>query len=324
MSTLVDCWYRKAPWLWLLWPLSLLFCTLVRLRRLAYRLGLRHTTRLPVPLIVVGNITVGGSGKTPMVLWLAAFLRRQGYRPGLVSRGYGGQAECWPQVVTAESDPAQVGDEAVLLTRRSGCPMVVGPDRVAAAERLLAEYAVDILISDDGMQHYRLGRDIEIAVIDGDRRLGNGLCLPAGPLREPHSRLKSVDFVVANGAARAGEWAMHLGGGEAVSLQDGSRRALSGFPPGVHAAAGIGHPARFFQSLRRQGLSPTPHPFADHHAYTRGELDFADGRPVLMTEKDAVKYAPYATSQHWFVPVSATLSEPFGSRLLTALEKLDG
>jgi len=318
-------WYRRSRWLLLLWPLSWLFCLLVVLRRRLYRTGLLKSHRLPVPVLVAGNITVGGSGKTPLVLWLADYLRQQGYRPGLVSRGYGGKAGQWPQTVTPKSEPSLVGDEALLLVRRSGCPMVVGPDRVAAARQLLAGQDVDVIIADDGLQHYRLQRDIEIAVLDGERRLANGLCLPAGPLREPASRLAEVDFVVSNGAAQPGEWPMRLRGETAVALQGGGRRPLSAFAGTVvHAVAGIGHPARFFDALRQQGLEIIPHPYPDHHPYTGGELEYTDEAPVLMTEKDAVKYLDYATERHWYVPVTATLPDEFAWQLIAALEKLDG
>lgn len=276
-------------------------------------------------MIVIGNITVGGSGKTPLVLWLAQLLRQRGYRPGLISRGYGGAAATWPQSVGTDSDPRMVGDEALMLARCSGCPMVVGPDRVAAARQLLAEHDVNVILSDDGMQHYRLARDIEIAVLDGERRLANGLCLPAGPLREPGTRLKSVDFVVANGHAEQGEWAMQLEAGEAILLTSGERRPVSAFSAApVHAVAGIGNPGRFFQMLRTMGLEPIEHAFADHHPYRKGELDFNDAAPVLMTEKDAVKYFSYAGNRHWYLPVTARLSEEFGERLCAALEKVDG
>jgi tetraacyldisaccharide 4'-kinase len=295
------------------------------LRRLLYRIGVLHSERLAVPVIVVGNITVGGSGKTPLVLWLAEFLRRHGYRPGLISRGYGGKAGCWPQAVDAGSEPRVVGDEALLLARRSGCPMAVGPDRVAAASQLIAEHDVDIIISDDGMQHYRLGRDIEIAVLDGERRLGNGLCLPAGPLREPPGRLKSVDFVVTNGSARAGEWSMQLVAADALPLLAGEGRPAPDFASGpVHAVAGIGNPGRFFATLHALGLETIEHPFPDHHPFGKGELDFNDTAPVLMTEKDAVKYLDYAGKRHWYLPVTARLPGEFGKALLAALEKQDG
>lgn len=325
MKRIDEHWYRQSPWLWLLWPLSALFCLLVLLRRLLYRTGFLRTHRLAVPVIVVGNITVGGSGKTPLVLWLAEYLRQHGYRPGLISRGYGGKATHWPQTVTAQSDSLAVGDEALLLARRSGCPMAVGPDRVAAAAMLLAEHEVDIIISDDGMQHYRLGRDIEIAVLDGQRRLANGLCLPAGPLREPPGRLKSVDYIVVNGSAGEGEWSMLLEAGEALPLLGGPGRAipdLSSHP--VHAVAGIGNPGRFFASLRALGLEPIEHPFPDHHPYRKGELEFNDTAMVLMTEKDAVKYLNYAGERHWYLPVSARLPDEFGERLLAGLENHHG
>ena len=325
MKRIDEHWYRGSLWLWLLWPLSILFCLLVMVRRLFYRIGILRGERAGVPVIVVGNITVGGSGKTPLVLWLAEYLRQHGYRPGLISRGYGGQATHWPQSVSAESDPREVGDEALLLARRSGCPMVVGPDRVAAARQLLAEHDVNIIISDDGMQHYRLARDIEIAVLDGERRLGNRLCLPAGPLREPGSRLKSVDYIVTNGAGQEGEWAMQLEATKAVSLRDGERKPILELSSGpVHAVAGIGNPTRFFNTLRVLGLEPIEHAFPDHHPYREGELDFNDAIPVLMTEKDAVKYLDYAGERHWYLPVNASLPAEFGERLLAALENAHG
>jgi tetraacyldisaccharide 4'-kinase len=325
VSRIDEHWYRGSLWLWLLWPVSALFCLLVMLRRLFFRTGVLRSVRLPVPVIVVGNITVGGSGKTPLVLWLAEYLREQGYKPGLISRGYGGKAQHWPQPVGADSDPRVVGDEALLLARRSGCPMVVGPDRVAAARRLLAEHGVNVIISDDGMQHYRLGRDIEIAVLDGERRLANGLCLPAGPLREPSARLRSVDFVVTNGEGAKGEWSMQLEPAAALPLLGGESRPLSSFAATpLHAVAGIGNPGRFFATLRRLGLATTEHAFADHHPYRSGELDFDDELPVLMTEKDAVKYFDYAGERHWYLPVTAHLPEDFGRRLLAVLEKPHG
>jgi len=319
-------WYRQSPWLLFLWPISLLFCLLVVIRRWLYRQGWLKAYSPPVPLIVVGNVTVGGSGKTPLVLWLAEMLKQHGYRPGLVSRGYGGQATGWPQDVDAQSDPQWVGDEAAMLAARSGCPMMVGPDRVAAVERLLALHDVDVIISDDGMQHYRMGRDIEIAVLDGERRLGNRLCLPAGPLREPAFRLKQVDFIVTNGhAADSNEWAMTLLGDSALPLKGRECRSLHSFSDSpLHAVAGIGNPERFFTSLRQLGLDVKTHPFSDHYPYQSHDLDFGDNQPVLMTEKDAVKYRKFADSRHWYVPVTASLPEAFGNSILAALEKSNG
>lgn len=325
MKRIDHYWYKGSPWLWLLWPVSLLFCALVLIRRGLYRFGLLSSTSFTVPVIVVGNITVGGSGKTPLVLWLADLLRQHGYRPGLISRGYGGAAEQWPQWVDEHSDARLIGDEAMLLVRRSGCPMVVGPDRVAAAKMLLERGEVDVILSDDGMQHYRLGRDIEIAVIDGKRRLGNGWCLPAGPLREPLGRLKSVDFVVCNGSGREGEWSMQLAPGEVTPLLSGETKPLTTFAVApIHAVAGIGNPERFFTTLRDAGLTLNQHAFPDHHPYTEGELDFDGTMPILMTEKDAVKYFDYAKEYHWYLPVSAELPDEFGKRLLAAVESLHG
>lgn len=325
MARIDTYWYRGSPWLWLLWPISLLFCALVMIRRALYRLGILQSVSFAAPVIVVGNITVGGSGKTPLVTYLVELLRRHGYKPGVVSRGYGGQAENWPQTVTVESCASMVGDEAVLLARRCQCPMVVGPDRAMAVEQLLGEHDVDVVISDDGMQHYRMGRDIEIAVLDGERRLANGLCLPAGPLREGKGRLKQVDFLVTNGKARAGEWAMQLQPGEAHSLRGDEKRSLEAFSgKTVHAVAAIGNPERFFHTLRDAGLSIKAHPFADHHPFTQGELDFNDAEPVMMTEKDAVKYINYASERHWYLPVTAVLDEDFSRQLLERLENIHG
>lgn len=321
MPKLPDIWYESSPWLWLLLPLSGLYCAVVALRRWAYRVGFKKTHRLDVPVIVVGNLTVGGTGKTPLVTWLAHFLRAQGYRPGLIARGYGGKARHWPQTVTPDSDPARVGDEPVLLATATGCPMAVAPDRVAAARALLAEHACNIILSDDGLQHYALGRDLEIAVIDGERRFGNGHCLPAGPLREPAERLKQVDLVVANGTAEAGEFAMRVEAGEAVNLVTGERRALARFRgQRVHAVAGIGHPARFFAALRAAALNVEEHAFPDHHAFRPEDLPFTDAA-VLMTEKDAVKCRGFAQAGHWAVGTRVELDEGFGSRLLALLRR---
>jgi tetraacyldisaccharide 4'-kinase len=296
----------------------------VILRAWAYRLRLLPSRRLAAPVIVVGNVTVGGTGKTPLVIWLAGRLRAAGHRPGIVSRGYGGRARYWPQQVRPDSDPAAVGDEAVLIARRTGCPMAVGPDRVAAAEALLAHTDCDVILADDGLQHYRLRRDIEIAVIDGRRRFGNGRCLPAGPLREPAGRLRRVDFRVCNGDPEEGEYGMALTGDEAVSLADpAQRRTLSSLPQPLHAVAGIGHPERFFDALAARGLECDNHAFADHHPYAAGELDFDAAATVLMTEKDAVKYGRHADARHWYVPVSAQPEAAFGERVLQRLQEVN-
>jgi len=249
------------------------------------------------------------------------FLREQGYRPGIIARGYGGRAIHWPQQVSANSDPGLVGDEPVLLVRATACPMVVAPDRVAAAQALLAKHDCNILISDDGLQHYALGRDIEIAVIDGERRLGNGHCLPTGPLREPARRLREVDLIVANGLASAGEFSMQVGVGEAVNLLSGERRSLELFrTETVHAIAGIGHPERFFSGLRAAGLTLQTHAFADHHAYRPEELAFTEDA-LLMTDKDAVKCQRFARANFWAVGTQVHLAAEFNLRLLSLLQR---
>jgi len=300
-------WERLTPLSLALAPLGWLVCALAWLRRLAYRRGWRRTGRLAVPVVVVGNLTVGGTGKTPLVIWLAGVLRAQGYRPGIIARGYRGRARTWPQPVTAQSDPDEVGDEAVLLAASSGCPVAVGPDRVAAGRRLLQDSDCDVVLSDDGLQHYRLHRDFEIAVVDGVRRFGNGLCLPAGPLREPVSRLASVDLVVTNGPARAGELAMGQQLTAIRSLADRQQlaevRTFTGGP--IHAVAGIGNPERFFDQLRALGMKVMPHPFPDHHRFRADDLAFADAAPILLTAKDAVKCRTFARPGMWVVEVEA-------------------
>ncbi len=273
----------------------------------------RAAKRLPVPVIVVGNITAGGTGKTPLVIHLIGLLRARGLRPGVVSRGYGGRAPHYPLRVTATTDPRHSGDEPLLIARRGGVPVAVAPDRVAAAKLLLDEGGIDVLIADDGLQHYGLARDAEICVVDGARGLGNGLLLPAGPLREPSARLDSVDLVIVNG----GSWRpakpvsapvadMRIGICDAVSLSNGLRRPLSRFADAtVHAVAGIGNPERFFTALRQTGMGVVPHPFPDHHRFFASDLNFTGGQPVLMTEKDAVKCLPFARDGWWMVPADA-------------------
>lgn len=314
-----DIWYGRSPWILPLLPLAGIYCAVVGVRRLAYRWKLLRMQRLPVPVIVVGNLTVGGTGKTPLIAWLAEFLRVQGFRPGLVARGYGGTARHWPQQVRADSDPRAVGDEPVLLTRLTGCPMAVAPDRVAAAQALLEHSRCDVILSDDGLQHYALGRDLEIAVIDGVRRFGNRWCLPAGPLREPVSRLASVDLVVSNGLAGSNEFAMAVQVGDAVNLLTGERCPLEAFRgQRIRAIAGIGRPERFFEALRRQGLDVEGHVFPDHHAYRPEDLAFADGA-LLMTEKDAVKCRRFAQAHYWAVTTRTVLPAAFGERVLEIL-----
>ena len=333
MNLRERCWYAAHPLGHLLLPLSWLFGALTWLRRWLYHRRLLRTERLPVPVIVVGNLTVGGTGKTPLVIWLCRHLAARGYRPGVVLRGYGGQARDWPQRVTSSSDPVAVGDEAVLLARRTGCPVSAGPERPAAARALLADGASDLIISDDGLQHYPLARDIEILVVDGQRRFGNGRLLPAGPLREPLSRVAAVDLIACNGPPNPGEHALHpqleaarplAPSGAAVGgAGAGQARRLSDFAPGpVHAVAGIGNPQRFFDALRAAGLAVIEHPLPDHHAFHAADLDFADPYPVLMTEKDGVKCLAFAQGHHWVVPLEFAPEAAFVRRLDALLERL--
>ena len=295
-------WYRITPLHLLLFPLSLIFRILVALRRALYRSDVLPTVQLPVLVIVVGNISVGGSGKTPLILWLAQQLLDEGWHPGIVSRGHGG-TQVTPQPVHIASDPALVGDEAVLMAQRELCPVWVGRDRPAAALALLrAHPQCDIILSDDGLQHYRLRRDVEIAVVDDMRRFGNALLLPAGPLREPLSRLHEVDAVVVNGgSAKKGEYSMHLQGTEFYNLLDPQLcvQAAAFHNKNVHAIAGIGHPQRFFEHLRQLGLRPHTHAFPDHHTYVTDDLVYADADALLMTEKDAVKCVTLSGQEGW-------------------------
>ena len=321
---LTSVWYNERGGGWWLAPLGWLTRALVGLRTWVYRKGLLSQCRLPVPVIVVGNVTVGGTGKTPLVAWLVRRLQALGATPGIVCRGYRGASREWPLLVTASTDAALAGDEAVMLAQHSGVPVAAGPDRCAAG-RLLAGQGVDLVISDDGLQHYRLRRDLEIAVIDGARRLGNRRFIPAGPLREPAGRLGKVDYVVVNGEAApdvaAGALVMEVDGELAVSIADRSQRPLEQFAR-AHAVAGIGNPARFFALLRRHRVDVIEHPLADHVSLTPGHFDFDDGLPILMTEKDAVKAAPFATQRMWFVPVAARFAPADAGRLQTGLETL--
>jgi tetraacyldisaccharide 4'-kinase len=305
----------------LLLPLSFLYRLVVALRRAAYRLGLLRTVVLPVPVIVIGNITVGGTGKTPLVVLLAQHLRAKGYRPGIVARGYRGRATSWPQSVSSDSDPLLVGDEPVLLARSSGCPVTVGPDRVEAG-LVLVQHGCNVILSDDGLQHYRLARDIEIAVIDGERRFGNGFCLPAGPLREPVSRLASVAFRVANGVPRSGEYAMALGEEGFFDLKGMRASVQANHFQGrrVHAIAAIGNPGRFFEHLRRLQIDIVAHPFPDHHTFVPADLPFGDGIEIIMTEKDAVKCERFDISG-WYMKVAARPDPKFMEQVLQRLKE---
>lgn len=316
-------WYRISWLSLLLTPAAVVFGAVVRARRAAYRLRVCASKRLPVPVIVVGNLVVGGTGKTPLVLWLVDALRTRGFHPGIISRGYGASVATTPQAVRAGGDAVAYGDEPLLLAERSGVPVWIGRDRVAAGHALLAANPqCNVVIADDGLQHYRLGRDFEIAVEDG-RGLGNGLLLPAGPLREPRSR--RVDAVVVNGgAARVGAFAMELEPAGLFALHDPTRRidAAALRAMRLHAVAGIGHPARFFASLAALGLTFTPHPFPDHHAYAPRDLAFADCDAVLMTEKDAVKCRAFGRNDLYALRVEARVDSDLADIVTSRLHGL--
>ncbi|MGH8184841.1 MAG: tetraacyldisaccharide 4'-kinase [Rhodanobacteraceae bacterium] len=306
-------WYQPdTPPAWWTLPLARLYGGVSGIRRWLYRRGVLRTQHLPVPVIVVGNITAGGTGKTPLTIALVEALRARGRKPGVVSRGYGGSAR-EPTLLGAQPDPTVVGDEPALIKLRTGVPVAVGAKRFEVA-KLLTDQGVDVVIADDGLQHYALARDVEICVVDGPRRFGNGRLLPAGPLREPESRLQSVDFMVCNGSdPNAGEVPMALALAEAAAVADPSRRQpLAAFAGRrVHAVAGIGNPERFFETLRGQGIDVLQHAFADHHRYAPADLAFGDELSVLMTEKDAVKCHAFAQPGWWSVPVSAALPDTF-------------
>ncbi|OEY99289.1 MULTISPECIES: tetraacyldisaccharide 4'-kinase [Stenotrophomonas] len=305
----------------------------VALRRALYRRGWFKRHALPVPVIVVGNVTAGGTGKTPLTIALVDRLREAGWKPGVASRGYGREEAKTARWVDADTETALGGDEPVLIAWKTGVPVRVDADRVAAGKALI-EAGCDIIVCDDGLQHYRLARDVEIEVVDAQRRYGNGRLIPAGPLREPASRARDCDFRVVNlGQASAdpaalascgfGEWAMQMHIDRAQPLSGGRARALSHFRgQRVHAVAGIAHPQRFFDMLRAQGIGVVPHAFADHHAYQPADLRFGSELPVLMTEKDAVKCKVFANEWHFAVPLSADLPAAFWVALLDRVDKL--
>lgn len=323
-------WLRRGPLACALFPLSLVFRALAAARRAGYRLGLYRSTRLPVPVLVVGNIFVGGTGKTPFTIWLVQELRRAGYVPGVISRGYGARNDL-PQPVDAQSPPAAVGDEPVLIARRAGCPLMVGRDRVAAAQALLARHPeVNLIVSDDGLQHYALARDVEIVLCD-ERGNGNGWMLPAGPLREPAARRR--DFTIINGACvppglPPPTFRMRLTGGVAQRLNQPSQSvALKDLPaalgiahPRIVAAAGIGNPARFFAMLRNAGLAVEEMPLPDHYAFADNPFAQIQADIILVTEKDAVKCMQLDTLRNdprlWVVPVTARIDGALAERIV--------
>jgi len=312
-------WSGQSRLWFLLLPLAGLYGLVSTLIRLSYRAGWRKAWRAPVPVVVVGNLTAGGNGKTPVVVWLVEQLQQRGIQVGVVSRGYGGKAERYPLVLDAQTSSEQAGDEPVLIYQRTGAAVAVSPVRSEAVQALLEHNPPQIIITDDGLQHYALARDREIVVVDGVRRFGNGWWLPAGPMREREGRLREVDAVITNGGTpKAGEIAMRLVPTQAVNLLTGEKRDAASFTD-VVAMAGIGHPPRFFATLESVGVTPGKTlSLADHQALTQAQVS-AFARPdqvLMMTEKDAVKCRPFAQQNWWYLPVEAQLASPAADKLL--------
>ncbi len=336
MKKIAESWYSDThkPWLK---PISAVFSLLSGIRRTYFKIKKSKVYRASVPVIVVGNISVGGTGKTPLIVYLAKQLLDAGYRPGIVSRGYGSKAPEYPYHVTADSPFTYSGDEALLIARNTGCPVVIDPKRTAALKSLEQTYDCNVILSDDGMQHYAMARDIEIAVIDGRRGFGNGELLPAGPLREKPERLDDVDFVIYNGESslsfKKPSYQMTLIPSHLCHLQTGKlypietiideltkkQDAGATLKQKVHAVAGIGNPARFFSSLCDCGFDIISHIFDDHHNYSLEDISFNDEYEVVMTEKDAVKCSDFARSIDWYLRVEAQINDAF---FISFLERL--
>ncbi len=313
----------------MLLPLLVVFVLIAKCRR--YWI-LRYTQkRLVTPVIVVGNISVGGTGKTPVLIALVKWLQQQGFNPGVISRGYGGKAGHYPYLLSAASTATEAGDEPITIYQQTGCSVCVGADRVAVA-KVLEDENCDVLVSDDGLQHYRLGRDIEIAVVDGQRGLGNGWRLPVGPLREPASRLRAVDWVVVNspddnfvlpGLDDLFYVPMQICAQELINLQSGENISIAEFGSGpVNAVAGIGNPQRFLNTLTGLGITAELRDFPDHHTYTANDLQFANKLPVVMTEKDAVKCLGFAQPNWFYLPISVSLPDSFWLALQQKMERV--
>ena len=322
-KSISQAWYHRGPsWTYLFLPLAWLFQFFTYLRRLCYRLNIFKSKALNVPVIIVGNITVGGSGKTPLVLYLSQLLQENGYTPGIISRGYLGNCQQFPHLLELDDDATSVGDEPILLAKRSHCPVVIDPKRLRAAEYLLANSACDIIISDDGLQHYALKRDLEIVVIDGQRLFGNNLLLPAGPLRETRKGVNSADLLVINGADADDAYRMDYTPSALTNVLDPQiTQEIEYFhSQPIHAVAAIGNPYKFFQQLRALGLTVIEHSFSDHFALQKNDLQFDDLYPIIMTEKDAVKCQTFADYQYWYLPIDAVLPQAFNDSFLKRLK----
>lgn len=328
MSFLERAWHKRAGWLILLWPVSVLFQALTRIRRLVQQ-PKERPANLTAPVIIVGNISLGGTGKTPLLITLAEELQKQGFKPGIISRGYGGEATSYPLSVDADSDVRQSGDEAFLIAEKTNCPVYVDPDRSAALNALLSNEDVDVVLSDDGLQHYKLYRDLEIVVVDGQRLFSNGFCMPAGPLRESMSRLNEVQYIVVNGEpAREipqlnNARLMQLQPRALINLVSGEKRPFAGAPFNMgnklQAVSALGNPQRFYTLLERLPYQLETFSFPDHHSFTAADFEqqgIDEHQPVVMTEKDAVKCRQFAKNNFWYLSVEVKLESQFVERLI--------
>lgn len=322
---MLKIWQKKNFLAYLLWPLSFIYSIFIFLRRKCYQLRLLKVNYLAVPVIVVGNITIGGTGKTPVVIALARFLKEKGWRPGIISRGYGGNTTQFPCLVHQNSNAREVGDEPLLIVRHTACPTVIDPNRSRGARSLLKRSNCNLVISDDGLQHLSLGRTIEIVVVDGERRFGNNFCLPAGPLREPVSRLNSIDFIISKTIAQTNEFKLSLIPDYFYQLikTKNTQSAECFLNKKVHAVAGIGHPEQFFKALRELGLTIIEHPFPDHYQFKPRDLNYGDDAIIIMTEKDAVKCVGFVDARLWCLKTKINLDNNFLNAILNRITVLN-
>lgn len=318
---MLKIWQKKNFLAYLLWPLSFFYSGIIFLRRKLYQIHLLKINYLSIPVIVVGNITIGGTGKTPVVIRLARFLKEHGWRPGIISRGYGGNTQHFPCLVHQNSNAREVGDEPLLIARHTACPTIIDPNRSRGAKSLLKRSNCNIVISDDGLQHLSLGRNIEIVVIDGERRFGNNFCLPAGPLREPASRLNSVDFIVSKGTAQTNEFKLSLIPDYFYPLiQPKNKQSVEYFKgKKLHAVAGIGNPDQFFNALRKLGLKIIEHPFPDHYLFKPRDFNYGNDAIIIMTEKDAVKCVGFVDARLWCLRTKTELDSNFLKAVLNRI-----
>ena len=332
VSFIEDSWYKKRLWLWILWPISRLIKSIAIRRRNKFLLNSEISWKPDIPVIVVGNIIVGGSGKTPFVIWLSKLLEEQGYKPGIVSRGYGSKSNQYPLIIDDNSRVDDSGDEPLIIHRNTNRPICISPNRTQAVKKLLEETDTDIVISDDGLQHYKLDRDMEIVVFDGIRGIGNNLCLPAGPLREPIERLKDVDFIVSSSKRLdldeiQEDCLMTYKPLEWVRLSDNRRFPANDWPlsRNVHAVAGIGNPSKFYNTLVALGLNLVEHSFPDHYQFKEEDLNFQDNHPILMTEKDAVRCMDMKNKNLWYLSIEADINDDgFKKELLSKIKEIGG